>query len=88
MIQTNHHSIILLQQSDVVNDMKGNSNSTEISIICDMENLLKMTHISPYEMECALQRIKSDGLIDYDENKIIIKSRSRLIDSVFEKMST
>ena len=64
------------------------SDSAEIRIICDMENLLKMTHFSPYEMESALQRIKSDGLIDYDENKIIIKSRSRLIDSVFEKMST
>ena len=62
------------------------SDSTEISIICDKENLSRMMHISLDEMEFALQRIKSDGLIDYDENKIIIKSRSRLIDSVFEKL--
>ena len=43
------------------------SDSTEISIICDMENLSRMMHISLDEMECALQRIKSDGLIDYDK---------------------
>lgn len=60
------------------------SDSTEITIHCNRENLLKMTHILPDEMECALEKIKAEGFIDYDENHIIIKSRSRLIDRVFE----
>lgn len=62
--------------------------STEINLICNKEYLMKMSNMSVAELDVALDKLKSDGLIEYNEYIIEIKSRRQFLDYVYDKLET
>ena len=49
---------------------------------------MKMSNMSVAELDVALDKLKSDGLIEYNEYIIKIKSRRQFLDYVYDKLET
>lgn len=62
--------------------------STEINLTCNKDYLMKMSNISSNDLEHALTKMKLNGLIDYNEFIIEIKSRRHFLDYVYDKLET
>lgn len=60
--------------------------STEINLICKKEYLMTMSHITLFDLDSALNKLKSLGLIEYSESKIAIKCRRQFIDYVYDQL--